>query len=514
MGIVSPELKSVDGLDVVANFFSKMEQLNVLYCHWKSNEHLREGLLGITDLDVLVEKGKTRILHRALFDSGFKLFNAMATHGYPAVEDYLAVDASTGRMVHLHLHYQLICGEPHLKGYRLPWEHQIILGRRYDEKEKVYVVEPHMEMLLLIVRSIMKFRTRDWVLDKFGKSYFRGERLKEFLWLKEQISSSGMNELTGSLLGEAAATQIESIISTDAPSLRQILHFRESAKQSIKLFRTYSPLHARWRRTVREFYWICGGINKRYIHAPIPLRRISASGGLLIAIVGSDGSGKSTHVKAVQKWLSWKMDVISLYFGSGDGSSSLLRWPLKLVAKLLPKSHKKEINLNHSEIDTKREENNPSKPSSFKLFAKAIWATTLSLEKHHKLRKATLARNRGMVVLCDRYPQNQIMGFNDGPLLSEWLNHRWKILRVLAEWEGKPYREAETYLPDVVIRLNVSPDVAVQRKSDISYGQCNKRINAINSLQYPAPTRVVDIDANQPIEQILLEIKHAIWREF
>ncbi len=514
MGIVSPELNSVDGLDVVANFFSKMERLNVLYCHWKSNEHLREGLLGITDLDVLVEKGNTRNLHRALFDSGFKLFNAMATHGYPAVEDYLAVDASTGRMVHLHLHYQLICGEPHLKGYRLPWEHQILLGRHYDEEEKVYVVEPHMEMLLLIVRSILKLRTRDRMLDKFGKPYFRGERLKEFIWLKERISSSGMYELTGPLLGKEAATQIESIISSDAPSLNQILRFRKSTTQTIQLFRTYYPLHARWRRTVRELYWVCGGINKRYIHAPIPLRRISASGGLLIAIMGCDGSGKSTHVKAVQQWLSWKMDVISLYFGSGDGPSSLIRWPLKLIAKLLPKSSKKSSNLNHSDVGTEGEKSNPSNPSLFKQWTKAIWATTLCIEKHRKLRRATLARNRGMVVLCDRYPQNQIMGFNDGPLLSSWLNHPWKILRALAEWEGKPYREADTYLPDVVIRLNVSPDVAVQRKSDISYEQCNKRINAINSLQYPAATRVVDIDANQPIEHVLLEVKHAIWREF
>lgn len=503
MGIVSPELNSVDGLDVVINFFSKMDRLNVLYCHWKSNEHLREGLLGITDLDVLVEKGKTRTLHRVLADSDFKLFNAMATHGYPAVEDYLAVDVSTGRMVHLHLHYQLICGEPHLKGYRLPWEHQILLSRQYDEKEKVYVVEPHMEMLLLIVRSILKYRTRDWVLDKCGKSYFRGERLKEFIWLKERISSSGMFELTGTLLGKEAATQIESIISSDVPSLSQILRFRKSAKQTLQLFRTYSPLHARWRRTVRELYWICGGINKRYIHAPTPLRRINASGGLLIAIMGCDGSGKSTHVKAVQQWLSWKMDVISLYFGSGDGPSSLIRWPLKLTVNLLPNSSKKE---------TEREQSPPLNPSPFKQLAKTIWATTLSLEKHHKLRQATLARNRGMVVLCDRYPQNQIMGFNDGPLLSNWLNHPRKIFRALAEWEGKPYREAETYLPDVVIRLNVSPDVAAQRKSDISYEQCNKRINAINSLRYPTPTRVVDIDANQPIEQVLLEVKHAIWR--
>lgn len=504
MGIVNIDSNSVEELDVVTTLFGEMERLNIAYCHWKSNEHLREGLLGITDLDVLVERGKSSELNRALFGAGFKLFYAMATHGYPAVEDYLAVDSSTGKMVHLHLHYQLICGEPHLKGYRLPWEHHVLSSRKYDEIEKVYVVEPHMEMLLLIVRSTMKFRTRDRILNYLGKPYFRGERLKEFQWLKERISISTMFSLTDTLLGPEAAKQINDIIDSPAPSLNQILHFRKSVSRTIQLFRTYSPLYARWRRTIRELYFICGGINKRYIHFPIPLRRINASGGLLVAIMGCDGSGKSTHVKVVQKWLSWKMDVISLYFGSGDGQSSLLRLPLKLVARLFRKA---------PDNDMEMKNNGNRQRSLFRQLAKAIWAATLSIEKRRKLRRATKARNRGMIVLCDRYPQNQIMGFNDGPLLSTWLDHRWKILRVLAQWESKPYREAEIYLPDIVIRLSVSPHVAVQRKSDISFSKCEQRINAISQLQYPAPTKVVEIDANLPKEQVLLEIKRAIWRE-
>ena len=29
------------------------ETNNIIYCHWKSNEHLEEALLGDTDLDIL-----------------------------------------------------------------------------------------------------------------------------------------------------------------------------------------------------------------------------------------------------------------------------------------------------------------------------------------------------------------------------------------------------------------------------------------------------------------------------
>ncbi|WGY46802.1 hypothetical protein [Vibrio sp. ABG19] len=533
MGIVTLDANTQARLKVVTHFFRKMEQANIAYCHWKSNEHLQEGLLGITDLDVLVERGKTRQLNRALFDSGFKLFNAMATHGYPAVEDYLAVDASSGSMVHLHLHYQLICGEPHLKGYRLPWEHLILSERQYQETEHVFIVEPNMEMLLLIVRSVLKLRSRDRVLNALGQPYFRSERQREFAWLQQQLDVARLTDLTEHLLGHEAALHIASIVRSAAPSLKQILDFKRCVQAKLNPFRTYMPLHARWRRTVREFFWICGGINKHYIHAPVPLRRISASGGLLIVLSGCDGCGKSTQVKSVQKWLAWKIDVISLYFGSGQGSSSVLRWPLKMAAKLLrAASPERQLQSDPlAETNASLSHQNPSLtdmesntqpyftqtvPSSSRLkqIAKAIWALTLSLEKRQKLRQASRARNRGIVVLCDRYPQNQIMGFNDGPLLSHWLSHSSGMLRALARWEAQPYRTAEFYPPDLVIKLNISAPVAMERKSDMSFEQFKQRAAANLALNYPSPTRVINIDAEQPIEQVLLEIKNAIWREF
>ena len=40
-------------LEIVVKLFEKWNA-NVCYCHWKSNEHLVEGLNGITDLDLLV----------------------------------------------------------------------------------------------------------------------------------------------------------------------------------------------------------------------------------------------------------------------------------------------------------------------------------------------------------------------------------------------------------------------------------------------------------------------------
>ena len=66
-----------------------------------------------------------------------------------------------------------------------------------------------------------------------------------------------------------------------------------------------------------------------------PARRTSPRGGLIVAILGCDGSGKSSVVEEVVGSLGRKVDILPIYFGSGDGRSSVVRLPLKLAHKLM-----------------------------------------------------------------------------------------------------------------------------------------------------------------------------------
>lgn len=510
------ELVSAMGLAVVHALCQEFDRQKIAYCHFKSNEHLLEGMRGLTDLDVLVERGNTQKLAQALSANGFKRFSAVVGNGYPAVEDYIAMDAVTGKLVHLHLHYQLVSGEPHLKGFRLPWEQQVLATRVYREQEQIYTADPHMEMLLLIVRSSLKLRRRDWLFDKMGRRFFGAERLREFHWLTERTDANITLQLAEPIFGQQATAALEKLLNTEQPTLRQLRLFRRRAYPTLRLYRTYSRLHARLRRSAYELLWIFGGVNKRYIHAPLPMRRVSASGGVLIALMGCDGSGKSTHMQSVRQWLSWKIDILPIYFGSGDGSASLLRWPMKLVADAMrrsPNYRSDRYKLVSSESGDKST-TNQAHPNRFRLLANALWALALSLEKRRKLRKATAARNRGMVVICDRYPQNQVMGFNDGPLLNAWEKHSSRLLRAIARWEGAPYREAEVYPPDLVVKLNLTAQVAVRRKPEMSLEECRRRIAVIEGLAYPAATRTIMLDATEPLEKVLLNLKNSIWDSF
>jgi thymidylate kinase len=502
----------VNGLGVVANLLDVLHRENIAYCHWKSNEHVREGMAGLTDLDILVDRDSVPELIPCLNAAGFKRFCAVPANAYPAVEDYLAMDDETGKLVHLHLHYQLILGEPHLKGYRLPWEHLILSTRKFDSQNGIYIADPNLEIILLMVRAVLKLRARDRLLSVLGKPYFRGDLLREYGWLKERIEPEMVVKLGRELLNESAAHSLNALIS-GAPSFRQLLDFRGHAISVLGLYRTFNSFSAHLLRWMRELYWAAGVINKRYIHAPIPLRRIPAKGGAVIAFVGCDGSGKSTHAKEIVRWLSWKLDVVPMYFGSGDGPGSLLRLPMNWAAALLRNMPGFRTQWNRPKEGGSRDAENVTPMDPWpKRMARIPWALALAREKAGKLRATIRARNRGMIVICDRYPQTQILGFNDGPLLSRWLNHPLALLRTLAGLERAPYARAEKYPPDLLIKLNVTPEVALRRKPDTArIEECRRRVAAIGSLHFPPPTKTVEIDADQSFEEVLAQIRKCIW---
>jgi thymidylate kinase len=499
-------------LGIIRKLIDRLNTEGIVYCSWKSNEHIEEGLSGATDVDILVEKQSAVHVNRILDEVGYKRFTSTPYRSYPSIVDFLGFDESTGSLVHLHLHYELRIGEKHLKGFHMPWEKTVFSTRQFNEKYHIYVTDPHMEFLLLLIRIALKLRLRDRVFSLFGADFLDRNAYAEFRWLKRRLIHSRLQVIIVDTLGDEFSSLAGEMESYDL-SVQQMIALRKRMKRTLAQYRIYTPIVARILRLFRECYWIIGELNIRYIKRPSPFKRVAPYGGVIVGFFGADGSGKTTLANHMSDWLSWKIDVFKIYFGSGDGPSSLIRLPLVWTYRFL---RKYKLMKDGSYASSKKKPYKQGRLRQFrymiKTIAQFVWAVILAYEKKKKLKQAWKARSLGMIVLCDRYPQCQVMGYADGPLLSDWVHHNSGIIRSIAQWELNIYKRADRQLPDIIIKLHVDAETASKRKKGMHANEISRRIEATKILQYDAQkTTIVDINSNTSLDEVILKGKKAIW---
>ncbi len=498
----------------VSKLLTELNDQNITYCHWKSNEKLSVALNAETDLDILCSNDDKQAFKNILNNHKFVQLEEVAFTGYPGIENYVGYDSETGYFIHIHLHFEITIGTPFLKEYVTPWN-QYILDRRINDPEfDVPITDPSTELFLLIVRYSLKIRRYNIVARR---AYFE-EFLEEYDWLKKRANESELETIAQDLLNPTAVAHIKDVLNGD-PTVRDLIRVGKPVRSELDSYSTYPPWSTVPIAIARKGFRGIGKLNRKFLNRPYPSRRKLPSRGIEVAIIGIDGSGKSTHLSSLRNWFSWKTDVHTVYFGSGDGPSSFLRYPLKKLNKLRSSSDNADSNkiksgnenIDSEGPDTINQIKKKTNDESVAL-AKSIWAILLAREKQKKRRRATQARNRGMVVLMDRYPQNQFEGINDGPLLGAWTDGRSKFLEKIATWEREIYADLQNNSPDLIIKLGTDPQVAKERKPETSMSKLQQKAVVIESVEYEN-SRVVTIDTHRNIEDVLKEIKKEAWDE-
>lgn len=480
------------------------ESNNIQYCHWKSNEHLLSALAGDTDLDMLFLPEQRAELEIILNECGLKRFRATPFMQYNAIEDFLGFDKETVKIWHLHIHYRMTIGEKHLKGYTVtPWGYQILENRIWS-KEGLYTSCFEDEFILFLVRNSMKLRWRDFS-HKIGEC-----DAAEIAWLKKRINLNKLNYHVHQFLGEEAANEIVLLAGENLFLKNQLNHLHSLLRKDLKQFTGYSRISSWWKRSKREIHWLIGAIIRQAgLNDSRPNRRYSPSGGCVVAFIGCDGAGKSTTIEYVRKEFGKKIDVRTIYLGSGDGSSSLLRKPMSLIAKKIGGrgiGHSLEKNYANKENGYKKI---PYKAILYTI-AKVIWAYTLANEKKKKILKITKARNNGILVLVDRYPQTEFPGYSDGPLLSKYLENKSVFLYQIAKREMNIYKSAYINPPDLTLKLMVPTEIAIARKPEMTIEEIDKKKVAVMKMNLSRNSLIIDTSITM-IES-LRYVMDAIWK--
>ena len=232
-------------------------------------------------------------------------------------------------------------------------------------------------------------------------------------------------------------------------------------------------------------------------------RTVLARRGAVIAVVGSEATGKSTIIEAVQRSLEGDRVVRRIHAGKPP-ATALTFVPHSLLPTLRGLFPGQRFT--HVERELKAPER--TSPATFPTMF-GVRAAMLAYERRVLLSKAAASAARGEIVLCDRYPSSR-SGAPDSPQLTH-LPASDPLRRRLAALEARWYRDIPA--PDLVVALTAPLDVTLARNASRGKVEPEEHVRFRHSLSSDLEfdgTRVVRLDTDRPLETVLEDVDRAV----
>ncbi len=498
------EAAGAGALATVMALFAALNREGIRYCHWKSNLRLARGLSGGTDLDILVDPDDAARFQAHLGPLRIRRMLAPPGKRYPGIEDYLGFDPAGGALFHLHVHYRLVLGEQFVKNYQLPLEERFLDSARLQDGVKVPASE--LELMVLSLRALLKYRDRDGVKDLLGiRSPGLPAHIREEIdWLLARTTPERVREATADLLGPALAETVERFLrAVGRPESvrdgRELLRLRRAARAGLRPYQ-------RGGRAPAVLRYAHESARRRNRFRFEPARKMTLpGGGLSIALVGADGAGKTTVGRELKSWLGRMVQLHPYYLGSKQ-PSRLSDW-LYTAFRAGRRAHR-------GFAARFGEENVIARTLAGGRQA-CLYAHYLSVGSDRYRRHRAALRSdlpAGGIVLYDRFPLEAPL---DGPEIRIAAGgDNGFVARSLAGREEALYRRFQP--PDLFLILAVDPDVSVRRKPDHSRETIETKARLLRRLVDEsdprlAGSRLVVIDAAQPLDGVLAQAREAIW---
>jgi thymidylate kinase len=455
-----------------------LDAKGVTYCQWKGHWSAHRWATGHGDVDLLVARETLKAFREVLGDHGFKLALPGADREIPGVETYFGYDPSVSRLLHLHVHYQLLLGEYWRPVYRIPIER--VLLQSAVPGQPFRTPSPTYQFLIFVLRMMLR---------QIGRPLLSARKR----W------RHGIQIQLESLEACSDRAELASVLQCHFPVID--LPFFDRCVRSLRV--ESSPLdgamlpwllHRRLRAHCRlpSVGALASATADKLAHFQrTPLRRKSmrpAAGGIVIALVGGDGAGKSTCARELTHWLAPAYPTLRAHLGNPP--RSLLTLVIGGALKLQQGLHR--------------------------LLRRPLWGYHIESLRHlctardrHRLyNRAHRFAGRGGIAICERYPIQQNRALV-GPSIQQgrkgdanWLTERLRSAEVA-------YYE-RILRPDILCVLRLDPELAVARKPEEPADYVRARARVIWETDWSC-TEAQVVDASQPLEAVIQRLKAIIW---
>ena len=471
---------------LIARLGLALEADGLSYCQWKGHSKRARWATGEGDLDLLVDRTAAAQFEAVLNQLGFKLALSAREQLVPGVLSFLGPDPTLGRLIHVHVHYQLVIGDSWTRHYRLPIERAVLDSAIQRVPFKTPVAE--FELLLFVLRMALRHQPRD--LLRTGEPPWLPTIRLELERLEREADHSALIRALTELLPDVGlacfARCLESLRLGSSPWSR--LGARYGLERRLRPYGHRPTTGVLARRVATRIRSTLGRHAKRRPQSSKTL----ASGGSVIALVGADGAGKSTCARALEAWLGAEIRTRRVHMGLPDRSLlTLFIGGLLKIGRLVddrPGFERYATVTDHLEL------------------ARCVCTAR---DRHRLYREVRSLAASGGLAICERYPipENYAIA---GPSIVQGVATaaRGRLATLMRRWEGRYY--ARITEPDLVVVLRVEPEIAVQRKTDEPAAYVRHRARLVWDIDWSnRPARVVD--AGRPLGEVLATLRARIW---
>ena len=223
---------------------------------------------------------------------------------------------------------------------------------------------------------------------------------------------------------------------------------------------------------------------------------MSGRRGFVVAIVGADGSGKSTVAQRVVDSINLARPARYVYMGMNAQSNALALPTTRLVLRLKQRRHERSTGIQHEKSASSSMRDLPDLghvPGFSGMGMEALRLVNRIAEETVRLLVVRRSLTRGQVVVCDRH---FVYDFALKRLLAEPEGGGWADRlhsRFLARWYPRP---------DLAIFLDAPAQVLFDRKADAPVEYLHERQGVYRRASEVLP-EFCAVDATQPLAGVV-----------